>query len=110
MPRATPQSMLELAKQHGVRDATVIVIEATPASEMQRPAPDEELPGLLEQVDTAVQALASVGKMLWSEFRTPFAYEQNGHERSARRGSAVIPEVGETAPEDISPLAPEPPL
>lgn len=64
------ECLLDLGQQHDVRDASVIVIEAALASDLES-IPRSEAPGFLEQVDTAVQALASVGKMLLSELRPP---------------------------------------
>jgi hypothetical protein len=73
------ESLLELGRQHDVRDATVIVIEIALASELEAGAP-EDAPGFVEQVDIAVQALASVGRMLWSELKPQPAEEPtNGH-------------------------------
>jgi len=67
------EAIFDLARQHDVRDSTVIVIEAALASELEAP-PDEERPAsLMQQVDSAMQALAGVGRMLWSELRVPSA-------------------------------------
>ena len=75
------EALLDLARDHDVREATVIVIEATPASELDR-AQGAPAAGLMEQVDVAVQALATVGKMLVSELR---GQPQSSEELSSSR-------------------------
>lgn len=60
--------LLQLAKSHDASTATAIVIEAVPSSELEDER-GEESPGFMEQVDTAVQALAGIGRMLWTELR-----------------------------------------
>ncbi len=63
------ESLLRVVRDASVRDCTVIVFEATLASEVP-PEEDEEPPaGFIEQVDGAVASLAGVGRMLWREFR-----------------------------------------
>jgi len=67
------EAIFDLARQHDVRDSSVIVIEAALASELEVP-PDEDRPAtFMQQVDSAMQALAGVGRMLWSELRVPSA-------------------------------------
>jgi hypothetical protein len=82
------EALLELARSADVRDATAIVIEAANASDI--PADDEggETLGFLEQVDSAVQALAGVGRMLWGELRSvPEEDATNGVRNGALRGA-----------------------
>ena len=64
------QCILEMAKQHDVRDASVIVIEAALGSELEVESDDDPAPSFVEQLDTAVASLAGVGRMIWDEFRT----------------------------------------
>lgn len=64
-------ALLGLAQQHDVQSATAIVIEAALASEVE-PEPDDVPAGtLMEQVDSAIQTLAGMGKQLWAELLTP---------------------------------------
>lgn len=71
--------LLQLAKSHDASDATAIVIEAVPASELEEER-GEDIPGFMDQIDTAVQALAGVGRMLWTELRAaPPASASNGN-------------------------------
>jgi len=73
------ECLLDLGKEHGVRDTTVIVIEAALARDLDLPSDEEEPIGFMEQVDTAVQALANVGRMFWAELRMrPEVPESNG--------------------------------
>lgn len=89
------ESMLELAKQHGVQDTTVIVVEAALASEVELEAAADAPPTVMEQVDSAVQALAGVGRLLWSELRShPAGYPEDG-----RNGRAQSPIPDFPAPE-----------
>ncbi|HZU14835.1 MAG TPA: hypothetical protein VFB58_18515 [Chloroflexota bacterium] len=62
------EALLVLAQDHDARAATAIVIEAAAAHELEV-IPGEQSPGLMEQVDIAVQALADVGRMLIEELR-----------------------------------------
>lgn len=64
------ECILNMAKQHDVRDASVIVIEAAMGSELEVESDDNPTPSFVEQLDTAVSSLAGVGRMLWDEFRT----------------------------------------
>jgi hypothetical protein len=88
------ECILNMAKQHDVRDASVIVIEAALGSELQVESDDEPIPSFVEQVDTAVASLAGVGRMLWDEFRTVPPVEDRedpGPARRARRDSSAAP-------------------
>jgi hypothetical protein len=70
--------LLQLAKSHDASVATAVVIEAVPASELEDDR-GEKMPGFAEQIDTAVQALAGIGRMLWMELRAvPPPPESNG--------------------------------
>ncbi|HEX8917499.1 MAG TPA: hypothetical protein VF898_03270 [Chloroflexota bacterium] len=69
------ECLLNLAKEHDGQDVTAIVIEAQLASVLEAEEAREATPGFMEQVDTAVQALTAVGRMLWDEFRV----ERNGY-------------------------------
>lgn len=60
--------LLQLARSQDATDVTAIVIEAVPAAELDE-ASGETLPGFMDQVDNAVQSLAGVGRMLWTELR-----------------------------------------
>lgn len=72
----------ELARQHDVRDAQVIVIEAALASELDVPLEDEPQ-GFMEQLDVAVQALANVGRMVMNELRPQSSGDgSDGHDRA----------------------------
>jgi len=79
------EAIFDLARQHDVRDSSVIVIEAALASELEAP-PDEERPAsFIQQVDSAMQALTGVGRMLWSELRVPSAPRSlPPHDQSSR--------------------------
>jgi hypothetical protein len=70
------EALLDLAQRDAVRDATAIVIEAALSGELEVVATGDEAPGFMEQVDIAVRALASVGRMIWSELQPVSA---NGH-------------------------------
>jgi hypothetical protein len=63
------ECMLDLAQQHDIRDATGIVIEAALSGELEVAPTGDAEPGLMEQIDLAVQALASVGRMVREELR-----------------------------------------
>lgn len=67
------ESLLELARDHDARAVTAIVIEGVPASELQQAEAGEAGPGFMAQVDSAVAALAGVGRMFWQELRGPDA-------------------------------------
>jgi hypothetical protein len=64
------ECILEMAKEHDVRDSSVIVIEAALASELEVASDEDPVPSFVEQIDTAVASLAGVGRMIWDEFRT----------------------------------------
>lgn len=88
------ECILDLGKQHDVRDAQVIVIEAALASELDGQA-QLEPQGFMEQVDMAVQALASVGRMFVSELRgQPREAARNG--RDASKMPTPPPEAAST--------------
>ncbi len=87
------ESLFDLGREHDIRDASVIVIEAALASELENPA-SEETPGLAEQVDQAVQVLANVGRMLWGELKAPATRDDaNGH-------APPVEDAGEDLDED----------
>lgn len=65
------EAIFDLARQHDVRDSSVLVIEAALASELEAPPDEERPPTFMQQVDSAMQALTGVGRMLWSELRVP---------------------------------------
>jgi hypothetical protein len=76
------EALFDLAKDHGIRDASCVIIDAIRARDME--AIDEEAPrSFLEQVDMAVQALAGVGRMFVSELRAAPSSEDNNGNRSA---------------------------
>lgn len=62
------ECMLELAKEHDVREATAIVIEAAMSSDLEG-MDGPTSPTFTQQVDDAVSALANVGRMLMTELR-----------------------------------------
>ncbi|HLJ67915.1 MAG TPA: hypothetical protein VKX16_11200 [Chloroflexota bacterium] len=71
--------LLDLGKDHGIRDATVIVIEAMHAADLDEGEGESQT--FMEQVDMAVQALAGVGRMLMAELRPPANdRSRNGHD------------------------------
>jgi hypothetical protein len=78
--------LFELSRQHGLRDASVIIIEAVRASELDKGAREPVGASFTEQVDQAVQALAGVGRMLWAELRGQ-PLTRNGH------GDSRVPEL-----------------
>lgn len=81
------ECILEMAKQHDVRDSSVIVIEVVLASELEVSSDDDPVPGFVEQIDTAVASLAGVGRMIWDEFRTvPPVEDRDDLELGRRRG------------------------
>lgn len=79
------ESILNMAKQHDVRDASVIVIEAALGSELEAESDDDPAPSFVEQLDTAVASLAGVGRMLWDELRTVPPVEDDGEPGLGRR-------------------------
>jgi hypothetical protein len=91
------ESLLDLAKQHDARDVTAIVVEGVSAREAAA-STEDEAPGFLEQVDTAVQALAGVGRMLWSELRVPET-TKNGATAETREREPAHAETGTAAAE-----------
>lgn len=78
--------LFELCESNSARDATAIVIEAVPEADFRASESDEEDPGTFsEQVDAAVQALASVGRILVHELRPdPDEYGERANGRHAR--------------------------
>jgi hypothetical protein len=78
------EALLDLAKAHDVRDASVIVVEVAEASQLEMEA-GERPPGFMEQVDNAVQALANVGRLIMAELR-PNGAATRGNGRSALVG------------------------
>jgi len=76
------ECLLDLARQNDVQDATGIVIEAGSARELETQLAEDEVPRFMEQVDTAVQALADVGRMLLSELRP--VDQRDGRRRAAQ--------------------------
>jgi hypothetical protein len=103
------EALLELARSADVRDATAIVIEAADASDL--PLDDEggETPGFMEQIDSAVQALAGVGRMLWSELRSaPDDGAEAGHNGAGSRFTQAGDETPTTP--DAGPPGPGSPL
>ncbi|PZS08694.1 MAG: hypothetical protein DLM70_02400, partial [Chloroflexi bacterium] len=86
------ESLLDLAKANDSRDATAIVIEAVPSRELEAQTGIDAAPSLVEQVDTAVQALTDVGKMIWDELRTtpsPPAHQPNGAAQAPREAENI---------------------
>lgn len=87
--------LLQLAKSHDASVATAIVIEAVPASELEDER-GEEVPGFMQQIDIAVQALAGIGRMLWTELRAvPPPPASNG--KHSEDGSHPVEVPGEEA-------------
>ena len=84
--------LLDLAKQQDVRDATVIVIESVLAQELEAALEEEQPPSFMEQVDSAVQALAHVGRLIWSELRVEPALD------GRNRHGAPIPDLEPSVP------------
>lgn len=97
------ESLLDLAKQHDCRDATAVVIEAVLAHDLDQDASDEAPPTFMEQVDTAVQALTGVGKMLWDEFRNVPPVEDDHRNGAGHRYEEPEP-VGARSPADADDL------
>jgi hypothetical protein len=96
------QCILEMAKQHDVRDASVIVIEAAMGSELEVDSDDDPAPSFVEQLDTAVASLAGVGRMIWDEFRTTPPVEDHeelglGRRRSRQDSSMEDPDGSSVA-------------
>lgn len=86
------ESMLDLAQQHDVRDATAIVIEAALSGELEVAPTGADETSFMEQIDLAVQALASVGRMVREELRpTPVPTEER--EAAPARATAATSEV-----------------
>jgi hypothetical protein len=101
------EALLDLAREADVRDATVIVIEAADASALPPEDDEHDIPGFLEQVDSAVQALAGVGKMLWTELRTtPVAEQKDDTQTTDGRGAHRVSSrpSAESEPEESSSL------
>lgn len=80
------ECLLDLAKQHDVRDASVIVIEAALSSDLEGVSRNPETHGFSEQLDMAVQSLAGVGRMLWQELQVKPA----GRPGNGRAGASEI--------------------
>ncbi|HEX6506862.1 MAG TPA: hypothetical protein VF221_04445 [Chloroflexota bacterium] len=106
------ECILELAKEHDVRDSSVIVIEAALASELEVESDEDEPPTFMEQIDTAVASLAGVGRMLWDEFRTIPPAEDDGHTGNGRgrerRGAEADVVEERVATREPRPAADEP--
>ncbi|GAC1510677.1 MAG: hypothetical protein NVS2B16_11050 [Chloroflexota bacterium] len=94
------ESLLDLAKQHDTRDVTAIVIEAVLARDLEEEDAEDAPPSFREQVDTAVEALTGIGKMLWDELRyVPEEVDGNGaHARHDDREAVAARPVAHPAP------------
>jgi hypothetical protein len=92
------EALLELARDHDVRDASVIVVEVANASDLEV-SPEGAAPGFLEQIDDAVQALANVGRLILAELRPG----TSGAVRNGRSAGASSVLDEEYAPRDLSP-------
>lgn len=100
--------LLHLAKSHDASLATAIVIEAVPASELEEDR-GEAVPGFMEQVDIAVQALAGVGRMLWTELRAvppPPPSGNNGKHSGDGDGAHPVPRPSRDEAEILAPTPP----
>ncbi len=96
------ECILEMAKQHDVRDSSVIVIEAALGSELEVASDEDPEPSFVQQIDTAVASLAGVGRMIWDEFRTVPPFEDRddlglGPRRDRRTASTQQPEESSVA-------------
>jgi hypothetical protein len=114
--------MFELGRQHGLRDASVIIVEAVRESELASADGEPAGASFSEQVDMAVQALAGVGRMFWAELRGQQTVRNGSHAQSrvpelleepevaspaSRRGSTTMDEPGAEQPPTGSRVAPE---
>jgi hypothetical protein len=88
--------LFDLGRQHGLRDASVIIIEAVHGSELAQADREGAGGSFSEQVDQAVQALAGVGRMIWTELRGQPLTRNGGH------ANARVPELDE----ELEPIAP----
>jgi hypothetical protein len=95
------ECILDMAKQHDVRDSSVIVIEAALGSELEVDSDEDPAPSFVEQIDTAVASLAGVGRMIWDEFRTVPPAEDR-EELGLGRRRERRPAVAEADPDDGS--------
>jgi hypothetical protein len=107
------ESLFQLAERDGVRDATAIVVEAALSGETEIVPRGDQAPGFMEQVDIAVQALASVGRMLWHELQPASSNGRGERAETPRDGgrrgdtgqdTKEVPLVSREEPETTAPL------